>query len=344
MYEKYSVLFVDDEVNILNSLRRALMEEEYTCFFAGSAKEALEVMEKKEIHVIVTDMRMPVMTGLELLKIVAEKSPMTVKLVLSGYTQLPQILVTINQVDIYKFITKPWSLDELMVVITKSLNYYIIQEENANYKKILETKNQTYQNMLKRIDEVIYNAKKSSEILGMCGKALLAFGKTFSLEERIKYQNIFAMQDEIFDILSNAVTNEIKDYDSNELIQRITEHMLKTYPNAKIEVNSEMHSRIRVNEKMLEASIRILFIIFADEFKTNGFFPNIESEQEFKFSIISPKVEVEKAVGTKINVTTLDVKIDLVKNILKDVLSMCQITIQIAKISGNLVIGIMVGE
>jgi len=342
MYEKYSVLFVDDEVNILNSLRRGLMDEEYTCYFAISGKEALEIIEKKEIHVIVSDMRMPEMNGLELLKIVAEKSPMMVKLVLSGYTQLPQILVTINQVDIFKFITKPWNLDELMSAINKSLDYYIIQEENENYKKVLENKNQAYQNILKKIEEIINNAKKSSEILGTCGKAILGFGKRFSLEDRIKYQNIFSMQDDIFEILSNAVTNEIKEYDSNELIQLVIEQMVKSYPDAKIEKKTEIKSTVRVNVKMLEATISTLLIIFADQFNKNGFFPNLETDNKFKFSIISPRVETENSTNKKNGLTILDVKIDFVKSILKDVLSMCQITLQIAKINGSLVIGIMI--
>ena len=87
MYDKYSVLFVDDEVNILNAIKREMIDENFKMFFANSAKEALKIIDENQISVIVTDMRMPEMNGLELLKIVEEKSPMTVKMVLSGYTQ-----------------------------------------------------------------------------------------------------------------------------------------------------------------------------------------------------------------------------------------------------------------
>ena len=59
MYENYRVLFVDDEVNILNTLRRGLMDEDYYCLFANSAKEALECFEGNKIDVIVSDIRMP---------------------------------------------------------------------------------------------------------------------------------------------------------------------------------------------------------------------------------------------------------------------------------------------
>ena len=67
MYENYRVLFVDDEQNILNSLRRGLADEEFYCHFATSGNQALEIMKQYNIAVIVTDMRMPEMTGLELL-------------------------------------------------------------------------------------------------------------------------------------------------------------------------------------------------------------------------------------------------------------------------------------
>ncbi len=344
MYEKYSVLFVDDEVNILNSLRRALMEEEYTCYFAISGKEALTVMEQHDIHVIVTDMRMPEMNGLELLKIVAEKSPMIVKLVLTGYTQLPQILVTINQVDIFKFITKPWNLDELIVALTKSLDYYITQEENATYKKVLESKNQTYQNMLKRIDEVVNNAKRSSELLGICGKAILGFGKKFRLEERMRYQSIFFRQDEIFELLSEAVTNEINECDSNELIRLAMEHILKKYPETKFEMKTDIHHSVRVSKKMLEAVISIILILFAEEFRTNGLLAGIETDPKLKLSLISPKVEVDNPSEQGGKASVLDVKIDFIKTILQDVLDKCQITLQIIKMNGSLVIGIIVKE
>lgn len=89
--KKNTVLFVDDEIHILSSIRRATMDESFEALFASSGQEALQIFEKKEISVIVTDMRMPGMDGLALLKIVKEKYPQTVRIVLSGYTQLSQV-------------------------------------------------------------------------------------------------------------------------------------------------------------------------------------------------------------------------------------------------------------
>lgn len=148
-----TVLFVDDEANILASIRRAVVDEEYISYFAGSGAEALTIMEKKEISVIVTDMRMPGMDGLQLLKIVKEKYPNTVKIVLSGYTQLSQVLATVNQADIFNFIAKPWDMEnELKYVINKAIEHYRLKKTEIQLKDKLEKRNAAYQNVLKKME------------------------------------------------------------------------------------------------------------------------------------------------------------------------------------------------
>jgi two-component system, NtrC family, response regulator HupR/HoxA len=107
-----TVLFVDDEERLLNSLKRGLIDESYKCLFANSGPEALKVLAANTVHVIVTDMRMPEMNGLELLRLVREKYPDIIRIVLSGYTQITTLLTAINEGHIYKYITKPWKLEE----------------------------------------------------------------------------------------------------------------------------------------------------------------------------------------------------------------------------------------
>jgi response regulator RpfG family c-di-GMP phosphodiesterase len=346
MYKNYSVLFVDDEINILMSIRRGLLDEEYSYYFASSANEALKLMSNQRIDVVISDMLMPEINGLELLKIVSEKWPKTVKIVLSGYTQLPQILVTINQVDIFKFLTKPWVLEELIVIVHKALDYYIIQEENANYKKILETKNQTYQSILKKVDEVIADAKKSSEILGLCGKAILGFGKNFNIIQREKYKRIFNMQDEIFDIFSKAVTNEKKDFNTQELTQYLSEQIILKKKDAKIKKNNIKLYKLKINVKMLEATIDSILIVFNEEFKEYGMFLQIGAEKDNTFIILieSQNTNSINSIGGKGDSTMIDVKIDFLKSIVEEALAACQITFRSGKINGKLVIGIILSE
>ncbi|MHC4656567.1 MAG: response regulator [Planctomycetota bacterium] len=123
--EKRTVLFVDDEEKILRSLKRGLMDEPYESLFANSGQEALEILKQKEVHVLVTDMRMPEMSGLDLLRIVKKEYPHIIRMVLSGYTQVITPLTAINQGEIFKFITKPWKLEEeFKPAIREAVEYY----------------------------------------------------------------------------------------------------------------------------------------------------------------------------------------------------------------------------
>jgi len=149
---KNSVLFVDDEVHILSSIRRAVVDEDYTAYFANSAQEALDILDKKTISVIVTDMRMPVMDGLTMLKIAKEKQPEMRRIVLSGFTQLSQVLASINEGDIHKYITKPWEMDDLLSVIREAVEMYNLVKEKEELAKALEQRNIAYKNVFKSID------------------------------------------------------------------------------------------------------------------------------------------------------------------------------------------------
>lgn len=123
-----TVLFVDDDSCVLQTLKLGLIGEPYKRLFARSAKEALEILESNAVHVIVTDLKMPEMGGLELLRIVKENWPATVRMVLSGFAQVSMLMNAINQGNIYKFIMKPWRIeDEFKPAIRQALEHYDAQ-------------------------------------------------------------------------------------------------------------------------------------------------------------------------------------------------------------------------
>lgn len=131
--EKRTVLFVDDDEIVLRSLERGLLDENelFEQLFAKSGQEALEILQKEQVHVIVTDMRMPGMDGLELLKIVREKYPQIVMIVLSGYTDMPALLEEFNQGEIFEFVPKPWKLEkDLTKIIPKAIEHYNLQSKH----------------------------------------------------------------------------------------------------------------------------------------------------------------------------------------------------------------------
>ncbi len=133
-----TVLFVDDEERVLTSLKRALMDEPYNQLFAVSGTEALEIINQQDVHVIVSDMRMPEMDGLQLLKIVKEKRPNIIRTVLSGYADIDMLRGVINRGEIYRFITKPWSTEELKCVIMQALEYYELFGEREMLMQFFE--------------------------------------------------------------------------------------------------------------------------------------------------------------------------------------------------------------
>ena len=126
--EKRTVLFVDDDETVLQSLERGLLDESYNKLFVKSCKEALEILQREEVHVIVTDMRMPEMTGLELLRIVRNEHPHIIGMVLSGY-QDATLEMAAGQGEIFRLIPKPWKLGEVEFesLVRRAIDHYNLQ-------------------------------------------------------------------------------------------------------------------------------------------------------------------------------------------------------------------------
>jgi len=120
----FTLLLVDDEPSVLSSLKRLLRRENYDILIANSGEEALALLAEHEVGVILTDQRMPGMSGSELLARVRKIHPRTVRMVLSGYTGLDSLTEAINLGEIYKFITKPWEEVELVSTLRDAFRHY----------------------------------------------------------------------------------------------------------------------------------------------------------------------------------------------------------------------------
>jgi len=140
--EDIAILFVDDEVSTLHALERYLLNEPYCLQFAQSGKQALEIMEKLNIHVLVTDMKMPEMNGLELLKIVKSKFPGTIRLVLSGFSSLSSIIPAINSGEIYRYITKPIEPEIFKRTLRDAIDFFLMKQDKKELLKSLKKRNQ----------------------------------------------------------------------------------------------------------------------------------------------------------------------------------------------------------
>ena len=143
-----TILLVDDEANILSSLNRLLRRDGYRILTANGGEAGLAVLAEHAVDVIVSDQRMPNMTGVEFLRRAKELYPETVRIVLSGYTELQSISDAINEGAIYKFMTKPWDDDLLRETIREAFRQKGLADENRRLTAELGAANQQLQQLL----------------------------------------------------------------------------------------------------------------------------------------------------------------------------------------------------
>ncbi|OGL29811.1 MAG: hypothetical protein A3G44_08500 [Candidatus Rokubacteria bacterium RIFCSPLOWO2_12_FULL_73_47] len=135
--EQATVLIVDDEPRVLDALE-AILAAELRVLRASHGDAALRVLETEEVAVILTDYRMPGMSGVELLRRSQEVAPDAIRIVLTAYTDVDSLMEAINTGRIYHFIPKPWDPNELLVVVRRAAERYALAQENARLKDELE--------------------------------------------------------------------------------------------------------------------------------------------------------------------------------------------------------------
>ncbi|AGH45677.1 response regulator [Paraglaciecola psychrophila] len=116
-----TVLCVDDELDIIHAMKRLLRKQNYNLLFASSGEKALEVMRQNNVDLIISDMRMPAMSGAELLEKVATSYPNSYRILLTGYADMESTVSATNKGKILKYIQKPWDNDELISSIEEGL-------------------------------------------------------------------------------------------------------------------------------------------------------------------------------------------------------------------------------
>jgi response regulator RpfG family c-di-GMP phosphodiesterase len=131
---KISVLYVDDEENNLFSFK-ATFRIKYNVFTAIGGDEALKILEKNQVHIILTDQRMPEMTGVEFLEIVLGKFPDPMRILLTGYADMGAVVDAVNKGKIFHYLTKPWNEEELDLTINRAYEKYL---EKAQLKEMNE--------------------------------------------------------------------------------------------------------------------------------------------------------------------------------------------------------------
>ncbi len=137
----YGILVVDDEEAILESLEFTLGDE-YRVYTAKTGEEGLGILEREEIALVISDQVMPGMSGVEFLERVIERNPRTMRMMLTGYTDVSALVHAINEGQIYRYIAKPWEPDELRINIRRALETYELHAHNRQLTADLEAANE----------------------------------------------------------------------------------------------------------------------------------------------------------------------------------------------------------
>ena len=136
-----SILFVDDEQNILTSLRRLFRRHAREVHIAESGKQGLQLLKEKQIDLVVSDMRMPEMDGAEFLKRVAKTWPGIVRILLTGYSDMSSTVAAINEGSIYRYISKPWDDNDIVMNVEHALEFKFLEEDRNRLIELTERQN-----------------------------------------------------------------------------------------------------------------------------------------------------------------------------------------------------------
>ena len=157
-----TLLLVDDEENIVAALTRLLRGSGYRILRAYSGKEGLELLANNHVGVIVSDQRMPEMTGVEFFSRVKELYPKTMRIILSGYADLDSVKEAINRGAIYKFFTKPWDAEALCATVHEAFEHYELAQKKEQLALEIQSANAMLANLNLELSKLV--EQKNSQI------------------------------------------------------------------------------------------------------------------------------------------------------------------------------------
>lgn len=154
--ERGKVLFVDDEENILHALERLLMDEDIEVFTASSGKRALELLaEHPDIAVVVSDQRMPEMTGVDFLEKSRTVASGAIRILLTGYADINAAVEAVNRGGIYRYLAKPWDDGELLQTIKGAVQMHMLIKENKRLNAVVQRQNEELKRWSQELEVIV---------------------------------------------------------------------------------------------------------------------------------------------------------------------------------------------
>lgn len=157
-----TLMLVDDEDSVLSALKRLFRRDGYQILAASSGPEALRVLEGNEVDVILSDQRMPGMTGVDFLRQAKVLRPGTIRMTLSGYTDLQSIIDAVNEGAVFKFLTKPWDDERLREHVAKAFRHKEMADENRRLTADLSRANASLAELNQRLESLLMRQKEQT--------------------------------------------------------------------------------------------------------------------------------------------------------------------------------------
>jgi|SRR5436190_11209375 len=144
-----NVLYIDDEPHNLTAFK-ASFRRDFNVFLADSAVTARKIIDENEIHVILSDQRMPVTTGIEFFESIIEAHPEPIRILVTGYTDISAVVDAINRGQVYKYLTKPWNESDIRIFVNAAHEVFTLRRENAELSKKLTNANRKLEFLLRQ--------------------------------------------------------------------------------------------------------------------------------------------------------------------------------------------------
>ncbi|WP_200976127.1 hybrid sensor histidine kinase/response regulator [Echinicola sp. 20G] len=289
MSSKIHVLYLDDEDNNLNSFKASLRRD-FKIYTALNAEEGLEVAQNNEIHVVIADQRMPGMTGVEFFEKLVKIKPDPIRILLTGYSDIASVIDAINKGEVYRFIDKPWNIEQIKNAIKTAADIFFTRKE-------LKEKNARLEKMHSEMNQFVYSLSHElrGPLMSISGVSKLA--KMESTDRAIlEYFEMIdsatvKLDDFIYKMLdfyrSTKIDNVVTSINFEELLaEQYEAYMSKWDMNGiNVEINVEQDEKFNSDE----AKLRVIFNnLFGNAYK----FQNEEAIDKFI------KINVEVADGS----------------------------------------------
>ncbi|MFT6783513.1 MAG: CheY-like chemotaxis protein [Saprospiraceae bacterium] len=221
--KKYSLLYVDDEATNLRVFK-SNFRKFFKVYTTTNPFEAIEILKENSIQVVVTDQRMPEMTGTQFLETILPDHPDIIKIILTGFTDIEAIKDGINRCGIYKYITKPWNFDEMKGLLDRAMESYQDSLDTEEHVKVLEVSNVELEQRVKERTEELNSINKrlidSIRYAGLLQQSMLPNERYLSrifTEHFVMYRNKYLFSEEF--IWTTSLNFRSEDYTVIALIE-----------------------------------------------------------------------------------------------------------------------------